>query len=239
MAQAQRKGGAAGGGGRGFYWLLALVAVIGVGTLIWVARSGGSAATAPIELGSVEEAERVAQRAEPVRRGEPGAPVQIVEFADYQCPACAHFALNVLKPLESYIEGGQAQLVFYDFPLSSHPNAFLAARAAHCARDQERFWDYQDMLFGRQSDWGSSRSPADVLTAYAEQLGLDVDAFENCLRSDRYAELVTANALVGERLGVRGTPTVYINGRSVGNAWNDADAMRRLVEQALGGGATQ
>lgn len=236
MAQRQRKARTTtAGGSRGFYWLLGLVALVGVGVLIWTTSRGGEAATAPLEPGSVEEAERMAQLAQPFQKGDPSAPVQLVEFADYQCPACQHYALRVLPQLQPFVDSGQLQVRFYDFPLPGHPNAFIAARSAHCAGAQDRFWDYHDLLFARQSAWSAERSPLDTYVGLAEQLGLDAGAFEQCLRSDRFADVVTANRLVGDRLGVRGTPTVYVNGRSVGDAWNDAGAMRRVIEQAAGG----
>lgn len=237
MAQRQRKGAAQPGGGKVFFWLLGIVAVVGVGVLIWMSRGGGGAAMAPLEPGSIEEAERMAQQAQPFRKGDADAPVQVVEFADFQCPACQHFALDVMRPLEGYIQQGQVQHVFYDYPLPVHPNAFIAARAAHCAGAQDRFWDYHDALFARQGNWSADRSPIDQFIELAGQLGLDRDAFEQCVNSDRFADVVTANALVGDQLGVSGTPTVYVNGRSVGNAWNSSDAMRRVIESALGNSA--
>jgi len=240
MAQHQRKGGgAARSGGRGgFFWVLALVAVVGIGAILWAVMGGGSgsAATAPVEMGSIEDAEAMARAAQPVRKGDPSAPVQIVEFADYQCPGCAHFAMNVARPLQSYIDAGQVQLVFYDFPLNEvHPNAFLAARAARCAGEQGSYWEYHDALFSRQSRWSTDRRAADTFVEYASDIGLESGPFESCLRSDRFADVVTANTLVGERLGVRSTPTVYVNGRIAGEAWGDAAAMRRLIEAELSG----
>src|SRR5690606_31043959 len=91
-----------------------------------------------------------------------------------------------------------------------------AARAARCAGDQGRYWEYHDALYARQARWsGRSSTPLNDFEEYAAELGLDRAAFSACLRSDRHAEVVTANIMLGERLGVRGTPTVIVNGRRV------------------------
>lgn len=240
MAQHQRKAGRAGtdGSGGNFRWILIAVAVVGVlaiGWAVWNSR-GGSAATAPATL-DMSDPQAIARSAEPIRKGEPDAPVKIVEFADFQCPGCAHFAANVGRPIrEAYVNDGRVQIEYYDFPLVSvHPHAFLAARAARCAGDQERYWEMHDMLYARQTEWAAERTaPIDRFTSYATAVGADPAAFGSCLRSDRHADVVTANAMLGEQLGVRSTPTVYLNGRNVGEAWGDFGRMQQLIEQALG-----
>lgn len=241
MAQHQRKP-APSGGGNAFNWILLAVAVIGVAAIAWAAfgrDKGGVAATGPLEIGSLEETQQLQQKAQPVRRGDEGAPVQIVEFADFQCPSCKLYETQVAPVLEPYIERGQVQVAFYDFPLSQvHQNAFIASRAARCAQAQDRFWDYHDLLYAQQEQWSYDRSPIDRFTGYAENLGLDAKAFESCLRSDQYQDVVTANALVGQKLGVGGTPTLYINGRNAMGAWQNARELEAQVRQALGPAAT-
>ncbi|NIR59140.1 MAG: thioredoxin domain-containing protein, partial [Gammaproteobacteria bacterium] len=118
--------------------------------------------------------------------------------------------------------------VYYDFPLTEiHAHAVLAARAGRCASDQGKFWEYHDLVFARQSSWAYARSaPVDAFRDYAEQLGLDGGAFQACLESDAHADVVTANRLLGERLGVPGTPTVIIDNRRV----SDPLALDALIE---------
>lgn len=221
-----------------FKWILIAVAVLGVlgiGYAIWDAKAGGGAALGPGTLDDLDT-DSVVQRAQPVRKGNPDAPVQIVEFADYQCPGCAHFASNVGLPIRTaYVDNGRIGMAYYDYPiLSVHPHAFLAARAARCAGDQNMYWEMHDILYARQQEWSLDRSPPiERYTGYAQTIGADPAAFEACLRSDRHADVVTANALLGERLGVRSTPTVFLNGRNVGSAWNDVRAMRELIDAAL------
>ena len=240
MAQHQRKPGQqrTGDPSSTFRWILIAVAVIGVlgiGYAVWDAKSGGNAALGP---GAIDELDpqAIAQQAEPVRKGDPNAPVQIVEFADYQCPGCAHFATNVGRPIRAaYVDNGRIGMSYYDYPImSAHPHAFLAARAARCAGDQELYWEMHDILYARQQEWSLDRTPPiDRYTGYAESVGADATDFEACLRSDRHADVVTANALLAEQLGVRSTPTVFLNGRNVGQAWSDFGALRQLIDAAL------
>lgn len=245
MAQHQRKPGEARTDqpGSTFKWVLiavALLGAIGIGYSIWSAKAGG-AATGPVALDQ-SDPQALAQQAEPVRKGNPNATVQIVEFADYQCPGCGHFATNVALPIRSaYVDDGRVQMVYYDYPIvSAHPHAFLAARAARCAGDQEKYWEMHDMLYARQQQWSLDRTPpVDRYIGYATAVGVDADAFEECLRSDRHADVVTANALLGEQLGVRSTPTIFLNGRNVGEAWNDYGRMRELIDAALAASPAQ
>ena len=240
MAQHQRKPGEAKTDSNpAFRWILiavALLGVLGIGYSIWSAKAGG-AATGPVTLDAADPT-GIAEKAQPVRKGSASATVQIVEFADFQCPGCAHFATRVALPLRAaYVDSGLVQMVYYDYPIySAHPHAFLAARAARCAGDQELYWEMHDILYARQQEWSLDRTaPVDRFAGYAESIGAQRNEFEECLRSDRHADVVTANGMLGEQLGVRSTPTVFLNGRNVGEAWSDAGRMRALIDEALGG----
>ena len=238
MAQHQRRPGEANAAsGSGFKWVLIAIAVLGVagiGYSIWSAKAGG-AATSPSSIENLDPT-TMAEHASPVLKGASDAPVQIVEFADFQCPGCAHFATNVSRPIRAqYVDSGQVRFEYYDMPLYQiHPHAFLAARAARCAGDQNLFWEMHDMLYARQQEWAIDRTPPIARYAgYAESIGADRGDFEACLQSDAHAETVTANGMLGQQLGVGSTPTVYINGRNVGEAWSDFEAMSELIEEAL------
>src|SRR5690606_8363378 len=137
----------------------------------------------------------------------------------FQCPACQGFATQVKPMVEAeLVADGTAKFMFYDFPLTAiHPNAFLAARAARCAEDQGRFWEYHDVLFRNQTRWSGQPNPASAFEGYAADLGLDEGEFEGCLRSDRHADVVTANMELGNQLQVPGTPTIMVTrGRGIG-----------------------
>jgi protein-disulfide isomerase len=177
------------------------------------------------------------EKAQGVTAGEANAPVQILVFSDYQCPGCAHWA-NSIEPMlkAEFVSTGKAHLTYYDFPLGGNfRHSFLAARAARCSGDQDRFWEYHDRLMQQQTTWSYSQSaPTSHLLQYAQDLGLDQQRFESCLRSDAHAETVTANRVLGETLGVGSTPTIFVNGRRLGSEWNDYSRVRSVV-QAAGG----
>lgn len=234
MAQQQRKQKAA-PGMKGFYLLLGGLALAGAGILAWVfAGRGGAPVTEPVPLDlETTDLQALITRAQGVELGSPDAPVRVIEFADYQCPGCAVFGTQ-LKPIlqQRYIDTGRIRFTLFDYPLmQAHPNAFLAARAARCAGDQERYWDYHDILFGQQATWSAHRGAAvGPFVEYARQLGLDAGVFESCLRSDRHADAVTAGLRLGEEMGVFQTPTVIVNGQRVTDLRSTTD----IIEQALG-----
>ena len=198
---------------RKFYYLFGAVAAIGIGVVGYNVSAGmfGSAVTAPIEL-NLENDEALVALAQGMSKGDEGAAVTIVEFGDYQCPGCGSFALNVKPQIEQIlVNSGQAKFVFYDFPLISiHPNAFLAARAARCAGEQDKYWEYHETLFRNQGRWSTASMPSSAFEDYAGDVGIDEGDFGSCLNSDKFADVVTANMELGARMGVSGTPTVLV-----------------------------
>jgi protein-disulfide isomerase len=222
------------------YVILAAAAVIGVGAVGYsVSRGGGSAAMAPVVIEGIEDdMERLAQLAQGVTRGDENAPVTIIEFGDYQCPGCMMFAQQVEPQINlQLIQTGKAKFVFYDFPITSaHPNAFLAARAARCADDQGRYWDYHDQLFRTQPRWSTLANAAGIFEEYARTLEMDDGAFASCLNSDEHAELVTANMQLGEVLGVPSTPTILIeHGGTPRQVEPSFESIRDYVDELLAG----
>ncbi len=192
-----------------------IVGLAVLGAVLFSLRSSmgtSEMATAPIEL-DIADMNQLASMAPGVHRGNDDAPITILEFADFQCPGCMAFAGTVKPQLDvGYIDTGAVKFSFYDFPLTSiHPHAFLAARAGRCAEDQGLFWEYHDELFRNQSSWSFSASPpVGAFEDYAAAVGADQRAFGQCLRSDRFADVVTANIQLGQGLGVTGTPTVLV-----------------------------
>jgi len=227
-----------------FYYLFGVVAVIGIGVVGYNVGSGvlSSAATAPIEL-DLSDDEALVALAQGVTLGNDEAPVTVVEFGDYQCPGCGAFALSVKPQLEgTMVASGQVKFVFYDFPLISiHPNAFLAARSARCSAEQNAYWQYHETLFRNQARWAAATMPASAFEDYAEEVGMDDGAFSECLNSDKYADVVTANMELGTRMGVNGTPTIMVNAN--GNLrrlnMNDFQSISAAIDEMTGaeGGA--
>ncbi len=194
-----------------FYIVLGVVALVGAAVVTVALRGGGAGAIEPVDLGDITDQELV-DLAQGVVYGNPDAPLTIMEFADYQCSHCATFALSVKPALDAdFIQTGQAKLVFHDFPIGSFPHSFLAARAARCAGEQDRYFEYHDEVFRTQMEWFEMESPAGHFRGLADDLGLDSRAFRGCLDSDRYADVVTANRGLGTRLGVTGTPFILVH----------------------------
>lgn len=218
-----------------FYVILGVVALAGVGILLYqlYGDGGGEATTAPVAV-TIDPTQLA--RTPGMSIGRADAPVVIYEFADFQCPACGDFARYV-SPLikERFVEPGTVRYVYYDFPLTQiHQHAFLAARAGRCANEQERFWEFHDWVYGRQSEWSFVDDAADLFVDYAGEAGLDQDAFETCLRSDRYAQEVTQSLRFGESLGVSGTPTIFVNGKRLPEPPSISE-LERIIQAETGG----
>lgn len=140
--------------------------------------------------------------------GPPSAPVEIVEYSDFQCPFCKKVA-PIIKSLRSTF-GDQVRVVYKDFPLTIHAQAREAAEAAQCAQAQNKFWEYHDVLFGHQD-----ALKKDDLKRYARDLGLDAADFNRCVDERRFESRVRADLDEAERFGLSATPVVFINGRTV------------------------
>src|SRR5215208_217817 len=139
-------------------------------------------------------------------RGPKEAPVTLVKYGDYECPYCGE-ANPVIKELQERV-GEQVRFVFRHFPLdSAHPRARRAAQAAEAAASQGRFWEMHDLLYENQDELGE-----EDLMRYAAELGLDLRRFGEDLANDDHAWRIEEDRLGGDRAGVRGTPTFFVNG---------------------------
>ncbi|MEJ2758710.1 MAG: thioredoxin domain-containing protein [Anaerolineales bacterium] len=146
--------------------------------------------------------------------GSENAPVTIVEFSDYECPYCQRYHSETFDQIMNTY-GDQIHYVFKDLPLSSiHPDAVPAANAAHCADEQDDFWTYHKLLFSGQLGLSD-----DAYLAYADSLGLDMDAFATCLAENRYVDVVMEDTSVLTAINAPlSTPTFFINGQYVAGA---------------------
>jgi len=157
--------------------------------------------------------------------GPDDAPVTIIEFSDFQCPYCA----RTVKVIEALREAhpDTVRVVYRHLPLSFHGQARLAAIASVCADEQDRFWDYHDLLFGNQNALGR-----DDLIAHAAELGLDGTQFEACLDGPEAAAIVDTDLAAADELGATGTPTFFINGYKLTGA-RPLEQFEAIIEEEL------
>lgn len=158
-------------------------------------------------------------------KGPENAPVTVVIFSDFECPFCDRANATLAQVEETY--GDKVRLVFRDFPLAFHPNAHKAAEAGHCADEQGKFWELHDKMFANQRALGG-----DELKAYAREVGLDGERFDECLDSGKMAEKVIANMQAGEEAGVRGTPAFFVNGQMLSGA-QPFEEFRKVIDREL------
>ncbi len=144
--------------------------------------------------------------------GNPSARVTIVEFGDYQCEKCYEW-FHTTKPtiVENYIQSGKANLVFVDLAVIGLDSP-KAAEATYCAEDQDKYWDYHDLLYNSQEHVDNGWVNPERLKAFAFDLGLDMELFNSCLDSGKYTKRVQHNINVAKENGAMGTPTFIIVG---------------------------
>ena len=175
---------------------------------------------------------KIEVRYDPSRvRGNPNAPVTIVEFSDFQCPFCEK-AYPVVKGMLSKYDG-KVKLAYLDFPLREiHPRAQSAAEAARCAGEQDKFWEYHDLLFENQS----KLDPAS-LAQHAVTLGLNAEQFKTCIADGKYRTEIEHDYQEGVQAGVDGTPGFFINGILLSGA-QPAAAFEKVIDAELAAAAT-
>ena len=156
--------------------------------------------------------------------GDKNAPLTLIEFSDYQCPYCSRFTKEIFPLIkEEYIKTGKVRYVFRDFPIQQiHPKAQKAAEAAHCAGEQDKYWEMHDLLFENQQAF-----EINDLKGYAKEMDLDATDFDACLDSGKYAKEIMNDLRAGQRAGVRGTPSFVL-----GETTKDGNIKGRFIRGA-------
>ncbi len=164
-------------------------------------------------------------------KGNPQGTVVVQEFADLQCPSCKSAHETVNEPLLAQY-GQQIRFEFRHFPLRAiHPYALDAAEAAECAADQGKFWEYVDTVYTNQAQLKN-----DALKEWAERLGMDMDLFDRCTRSNIKRDLIMADYEMGQDAGVTGTPTYFVAGKKTEAT---VEALGAAIQEAMAGTATR
>lgn len=209
-----------------FAAIIAVVAVVGLAVIGYVVSRPRDVATVDPNLPPME--------AKGILRGNVDAPVQVIEFADFECPGCGYFA-TITEPdvVTRLIETGQIAFRFYDYPLPMHKNSWDAHNAAACANEQGKFWEIHDMIFQGQDKWNeaATRSPKKVFERYVEALALDKAKWNECFDSKRLYPQIEANKREAERRGISQTPTFIIGDKVIPGAIS-YDDFKRYVDEA-------
>lgn len=221
---------------KAFFWLLGVIALIGVAALGYVATKPKSSSVQAIETADTTNA----GPPQGYLIGKVDAPVKIVEFADFECPSCGGWA-TVTEPdvRTRIINAGLANLTYYDFPLTQHRNTLAASNAAACADEQGKFWQMHDRLFQAQDEWNgeATEAPKPFFKRYASEIGLDVPKWEACYDARKYSKRIAANLAEGLRRGVNSTPTFLIGNRLY-PGMRSYDELKGIVDSLAKAGAT-
>ena len=164
-------------------------------------------------------------------KGPANAVVTLEEFADFQCPSCAQFdpAIREIKT----IYGDRVRVVFRQYPLQMHPKAYDAARAAEAAGIQGKFWEMHDLLYDKQKDWSVMENHRQTFAEYARSLGLNVEKFNDDLVGQITSSRVGLDKQRGDAIGIRATPSLFVNGRLLMPDEMQTTKLRQVVENAL------
>jgi protein-disulfide isomerase len=217
-------------GQKGFYMVLGGIAVAGVA---WLGLRIVAGPNLPVQaaLGARDTTGFTGYLI-----GDPNAPVEIVEYADFQCPVCADFDQVQYPDVKlRLIDTGKARLVYRDFPLDEvHPEARLAAHAAACADDQGGFVAMKDALYVRQTSWTfqGDRKAYGIMGDLVGQIGLDRGTWEGCMEAGTHAARIQASYEEGQRVGVGSTPSFLVDGKLYAGRMN-SDQMVRVVDSLI------
>jgi protein-disulfide isomerase len=174
-------------------------------------------------------------KAEGYVMGSPTAPVEVIEFADFECPGCGQFAtLTEPDVRTNLVNTGKIRIRFMDYPLPMHRNTWDASLAAACANDQGKFWELHDAIFANQDRWNGEATsrPRSVLADYAKQVGLDMSKYDKCMDDDVHRAKVQSHLREAERRQVTSTPTFIIGGKMIPGAI-PYDQFKQLVDEEL------
>lgn len=155
--------------------------------------------------------------------------VTLIEFGDFQCPACAAAHPIIKKILDHYKGETNFTFVFRNFPLTSiHPNAQKSSEAAEAAAAQGKYWEMNNKLYESQNEWSGSDNAVEIFVSYAEQLGLNKDQFKSELQNGKYFQRVNEDFSDGEKVGVDSTPTFFLNGEKLVGVPNYEDLIQKI-----------
>src|SRR3989338_10576420 len=164
--------------------------------------------------------------------GTKGAKINVVEFGDYQCPACAYASPIIQELVKAYKDNQNVNFVFRNFPLPQHSNAMISAEAAEAARAQGKFLEMSEMLYGRQNEWSGNPKALEIFVGYAGELGLNVKTFTDSVNQEKFKDTITKDRSDGQALGINSTPTFFVNGEKL-NGIPSFDEFKKKIDEKL------
>jgi protein-disulfide isomerase len=213
-----------------FYAVFAVLALAGLGVLAYLI-SKPKTVSIPANV-QIQASDTLGFRG--YLKGSPDAPVEITEFADFQCPFCQTFATLQMPTIEErLIQTGRVRWRYRDFPLQQHPFARLAAHSAACADEQGKYWDQHQRIYEGQAEWSEARDAGAIFRNYAKAGGLDLARYDACMTSGKYAGRIQASYNEGVQVGVNSTPTLLVSGRLYKGRF-DSDAIIKMVDSLAG-----
>ncbi len=226
-----------------FIIILAVLAAA-VGTVLYMKRSATQASTPapsatpqPSVVASSDPGADVVASSDPGADpphalGPPDAPAQLEEFGDFECPPCG-LVHPILQTMEKEF-GARLRIIFREFPLTpTHQHALAAAHAAESAGMQGKFWEMHDLLYENQKAWHDAFDVRPIFEDYAKRIGLDVERYKQDLTSEVVERRIFLDMKRGHSLGVKGTPTIFLNGREVPFESLPADKLREVIKAEL------
>jgi protein-disulfide isomerase len=209
-----------------FYTVFAVLALAGIGVLAYLLLKP-STVSIPANV-TVKASDTTGFHG--YVKGSTDAPVEITEFADYQCPFCQTFATLQMPTIEDrLIKSGRLRWRYRDFPLQQHQFARLAAHSAACADEQGKYWQQHEQIYQNQSEWAAARDAGPLFRNYAKAVGLDLGRYDACMKSGKYAGRIQASLNEGVQLGVSSTPTLLVGNRLYQGRL-DSDAIIKMVD---------
>jgi protein-disulfide isomerase len=201
------------------------MATVGSGTILYRAKRP--------QVKNIPESQSASARSDASAhiRGNPDAPVTLEEFADFQCPPCGQFAGFIEELRREY--DSRLRVVFRNFPLPAHEHAREAAQAAEAAGLQGKFWEMYDTLYREQSLWSNTSNARELFESYAGTLGLDVDQFKKDMDGDKVRERIDSDHALADSLGIKVTPTLFINNRPLDSKDKNPEGVRAAINAAL------
>jgi protein-disulfide isomerase len=164
--------------------------------------------------------------------GAANAPAHIEEFGDYQCPPCGMFH-PILEQMHKEF-GDKLRITFREYPLPGHNHAVVAASASEAAGLQKKFWEMHDLIYAHQAEWKDRYDVLPIFEGYAKQIGLEIEQWKRDMSSEQVAQRIFLDSRRGQSMGVKGTPTVFLNGREVPfETLMQADRLRAVIQTEI------